>query len=72
MIIANIKLGRKNPEVISELTPEQKRDAFVKNLEQYKIDNPAKYAIKKDALDAELAKLEAACESKVKKVNKAK
>ena len=73
MLIADIKLGRKNPEVLPEFTPEQIRDAFVANLEQYKKDNPVKYEIKKEALAAELAKLEAACvDPAVKEIKKAK
>lgn len=52
-----MKLDIKVGEVIEPVSHEQAVKDFEAVIEGYKVQNPAKYELKKDALEAQLAKL---------------
>lgn len=58
--IIDIKVGEVKPLI----SPEEAKDSFAALIESYKIQNPAKYELKKEALATELDKLEAKCQKR--------
>jgi hypothetical protein len=67
--ILDIKIGEVKPSI----SPEQARDEFAAVIESYKVQNPKKYELKKEALAQQLAALEAAISGKEEpKVKKSK
>jgi hypothetical protein len=67
--ILDIKIGEVKPSI----SPEQARDEFAAVIESYKVQNPKKYELKKEAMAQQLAALEAAISGKKEpKVKKSK
>jgi hypothetical protein len=61
------KISIKVGEVEATKTPEERRDEFAAVIEAYKVQNPAKYELKKSLLADKLAELEEAIKPKHKK-----